>query len=133
MVRGGVYTIDGDAFRVTGFIATGAGAHGLYPSRDSKLMYVTNRNAGTISLLSFATDSVLATWPIPGGGSPDMGGISADGSTLWLSGRYNAEVYAIDTTTGALRARIHVGSVRTASASSPSPAGISLGHTGIFR
>ena len=35
-----------------------------------------------------------------GGGSPDMGGVSADGKVLWLSGRYNAEVYAFDTPTG---------------------------------
>ena len=133
MVRGGVYTIDGDAFRVTGFIPTGAGAHGLYPSRDSKVMYVTNRNAGTISLISFATTSVVATWSIPGGGSPDMGGISADGSTLWVSGRYNAEVYAIDTATGALRARIHVGSGPHGLCVFPQPGRYSLGHTGIFR
>ena len=133
MVRGGVYTIDGDAFRVTGFIPTGAGAHGLYPSRDSKVMYVTNRNAGTISLISFATESVVATWSIPGGGSPDMGGISADGSTLWVSGRYNAEVYAIDTATGALRARIHVGSGPHGLCVFPQPGRYSLGHTGIFR
>ncbi len=30
MIRGGVYTVDGDSFTVTGFIPTGAGAHGLY-------------------------------------------------------------------------------------------------------
>ena len=53
MIRGGVYTVDGANFRVTGFIPTGAGAHGLYVSRDSQLLYVTNRNAGTISLVDF--------------------------------------------------------------------------------
>ncbi len=132
MTRGGVYTIDGDALRVTGFVPTGAGAHGLYPSRDAQVMYVTNRNAGTISLLSFATNTVVGTWRIPGG-SPDMGGVSADGSTLWLSGRYNAEVYAIDTTTGALRARIHVGSGPHGLCVFPQPGNYSLGHTGIFR
>jgi DNA-binding beta-propeller fold protein YncE len=132
MTRGGVYTIAGNAFRVTGFIPTGAGAHGLYPSRDSKVMYVTNRNAGTISLLSFATNTVVGTWSIPGG-SPDMGGVSADGSTLWISGRYNAEVYAIDTRTGALRARIHVGAGPHGLCVFPQPGRFSLGHTGIFR
>ena len=35
-----------------------------------------------------------------------MGGVSRDGKVLWLSGRYNAEVYAIDTTDGHLLARI---------------------------
>ena len=36
MIRGGVYVVDGASFAVTGFIPTGAGAHGLYVSRDSK-------------------------------------------------------------------------------------------------
>ena len=33
---------------------------------------------------------------MPGGGSPDMGNVSADGKVLWLSGRYNNVVYAIE-------------------------------------
>ncbi len=132
MTRGGVYLVDGDALRVIGFVRTGPGAHGLYPSRDERVMYVTNRSAGTISLLSFATNRVVATWRIPGG-SPDMGGVSADGKTLWLSGRYNAEVYAIDTTTGALRARIRVGAGPHGLCVFPQPGNYSLGHTGIFR
>jgi DNA-binding beta-propeller fold protein YncE len=132
MTRGGVYTVDGDAFRVTGFVPTGAGAHGLYPSRDSRVLYVSNRNAGTVSLLSFAAHRVVATWRIPGG-SPDMGGVSADGKTLWLSGRYGAEVYAIDTATGRLRARIKVGSGPHGVCVFPQPGNYSLGHTGIYR
>jgi len=42
----------------------------------------------------------LKTWPIPGGGSPDMGNVSADGKYLWLSGRYDDTVYRIDTQSG---------------------------------
>ncbi len=100
IVRGGVYTVDGSSFTVTGFVPTGAGAHGLYVSRDSRFLYVTNRNAGTISLIAFATGKVSTTWSIPGGGSPDMGGVSADGKVLWLTGRYDGVVYAIDTDDG---------------------------------
>ena len=55
---------------------------------------------GSVSVIDFATRKVEATWPIPGGGSPDMGNVSADGKTLWLSGRFDDVVYAIDTTTG---------------------------------
>lgn len=132
MIRGGVYTVDGDSFTVTGFIPTGAGAHGLYVSRDSKLLYVTNRNAGTISLLDFASNSVTRTWRIPGG-SPDMGGVSADGSVLWVSGRYNGVVYAIDTTTGAVLHTIRVGSGPHGLCVFPQPGRYSLGHTGVFR
>ncbi len=133
MRRGGVYTLDGDRFAVTGFVPTGAGAHGLYVSRDSKVLYVTNRNAGTISLLDFATNSVTRTWTIPGGGSPDMGGVSADGKVLWISGRYNGVVYAIDTTTGALLHKIRVGSGPHGLSVFPQPGRYSIGHTGVFR
>ena len=93
-----MWILDGDAFATPTFLPTGAGAHGLYVSRDSKRLYITNRGEGSISVLDFATNTLIAKWKIPGGGSPDMGGISADGRTLWLSGRYNDVVYAIDTT-----------------------------------
>ena len=53
-----------------------------------------------MSVLDFATKQIVATWPIPGGGSPDMGNVSNDGKTLWLSGRYDNVVYAIDTVKG---------------------------------
>ncbi len=133
MTRGGVYTVEGDTFAVTGFVATGAGAHGLYVSRDFKVLYVTNRDAGTVSLLDFSTDSVTRTWTIPGGGSPDMGGVSADGKVLWVSGRFHGVVYAIDTTTGALLHEIPVGSGPHGLSVFPQPGRYSLGHTGVFR
>jgi YVTN family beta-propeller protein len=133
MTSGGLWEIDPYTFRVTGFLHTGAGAHGLYPSRDARVMYVSNRMAGTISSVSFKTRRVVATWQIPLPASPDMGGVSADGNTLWLSGRYNAEVYAIDTHTGRLRARIPVGQGPHGLCVWPQPGTYSLGHTGIMR
>jgi DNA-binding beta-propeller fold protein YncE len=83
-------------------------------------------------VLDFGTGKVLAKWQIPGG-SPDMGGVSADGKVLWLSGRYDAEVYAISTTTGRLLARIHVGAGPHGLCVWPQPGRYSLGHTGILR
>ena len=132
-LAGGVWEIDPASFRVTGFLHTGAGAHGLYPSRFGRVMYVSNRSAGTVSVVSFKTQKVIATWVIPPPASPDMGGVSADGRTLWLSGRYNAEVYAINTRTGKLRARIHVGLGPHGLCVWPQPGRYSLGHTGIMR
>ena len=95
-------------------------------------MYVSNRDAGTVSVVSFASRSVVATWSIPGG-SPDMGGVSADGRVLWLSGRYNGEVYAISTSDGHLLARIPVGSGPHGLCVWPQPGRFSLGHTGVMR
>ena len=133
MMANGLWKIDGDTFRVTGFVPTGRGVHGLYPSRDARFLYATNRGEGTISVLDFATGKVVRKWTIPGGGSPDMGGVSADGRVLWISGRYNGVVYAIRTTDGKLLAKIPVGSGPHGLCVWPQPGRYSLGHTGILR
>jgi YVTN family beta-propeller protein len=133
LAAGGVWKVDGNRFRVTGFVHTGAGAHGLVVSRDAKLLYVANRNDGSVSVISFRTGRVVATWRIPGGGSPDMGTVSADGKVLWLSGRYNGVVYAIDTQNGRLLGKIPVGAGPHGVAVWPQPGRYSLGHTGILR
>jgi YVTN family beta-propeller protein len=133
MLAGGVWEIDGDSFSLIGFLPTGAGAHGLYVSRDSKDLYVSNRDAGSVSVVDLASRAVRITWALPGGSSPDMGGVSADGRTLWLSGRSNSEVYAIDTTTGELKGRIPVGEGPHGLCVYPQPGRFSLGHTGVFR
>jgi YVTN family beta-propeller protein len=133
MMAGGVHLIDGDRFTKIGFIPTGKGAHGLYASRDSQVLYVSNRGEGSVSVIDFATRKVIRKWEFPGGGSPDMGGVSADGKVLWLAGRYNAEVYAIDTGDGHLLARIPVGRGPHGLCVYPQPGRYSLGHTGVFR
>jgi YVTN family beta-propeller protein len=129
----GVHLVAAATTHLVGFVPTGVGAHGLYVSRDSRYLYVSNRGEGSISVLSFATRKVVTTWRLPGGGSPDMGGISADGRVLWLAGRYDAEVYAIDTRTGALLARIKVDQGPHGLCVYPQPGRYSLGHTGVFR
>jgi YVTN family beta-propeller protein len=133
MMSNGVWEISAKRMRKLGFIRTGMGAHGLYASRDTKHLYVSNRGEGSISLISFAKRKVVKKWRLPGGGSPDMGGVSADGRTLWLSGRYNAVVYAINTRTGKLRAKIPVGSGPHGLCVWPQPGRYSLGHTGTMR
>jgi YVTN family beta-propeller protein len=133
MASNGVWVIDARTMRRRGFIHTGAGAHGLYPSRDSRRLYVSNRGEGTITLISFRTRRPVATWRLPGGGSPDMGGLSADGRVLWLSGRYDGVVYAISTRNGRLLHAIPVGSEPHGLAVWPQPGRYSIGHTGILR
>jgi YVTN family beta-propeller protein len=142
MKAGGVYTVDGESFKETGFIATGIGTHGLYPSRDAKKLYASNRGSshvggppggkGSISVIDFATRQIEATWPIPEGGSPDMGNVSADGKILWLAGRYDDVVYAIDTTSGRVT-KIPVGKEPHGLTVWPQPGRYSLGHTGNMR
>jgi len=138
----GVFLVDGERFTEVGFIETGIGTHGLYPSRDGTKLYVANRGSarvhgpprgpGSVSVIDFATHRIVATWPIPGGGSPDMGNVSADGKLLWLSGRYDDVVYAIDTTTGHVTS-IPVGKEPHGLTLWPQPGRYSLGHTGNMR
>ncbi|MGA2551077.1 MAG: YncE family protein [Burkholderiaceae bacterium] len=142
MEADGVFLVDGDTFAQIGFIPTGTGTHGLYPSRDGKALYVANRGShqihglprgpGSISVISFASRSVVKNWPIPGGGSPDMGNVSANGAFLWLSGRFDNVVYRIDTSTGAVDS-VAVGTEPHGLTVWPQPGRYSLGHTGNLR
>jgi DNA-binding beta-propeller fold protein YncE len=107
--------------------------HGIYPSRDGRSLYVSDRGAGKVSVVSLRSFRITDTWTVPGGGTPDMGGVSADGKTLWLSGRDDGEVYGWNTDTGRLVARIHVGGSPHGVAVWPQPGRYSLGHTGNMR
>jgi len=142
MKADGVFIIDYESFKEVGFIETGKGTHGLYPSRDGKKLYIANRGSnvihgkkggpGSVSVLDFATEKIDVTWPVPGGGSPDMGNVSADGKQLWLSARYDHVVYVFDTTTGAVKS-IKVGIEPHGLTVWPQPGRYSLGHTGNMR
>ena len=142
MHAGGVFVIDGDRFAEVEFIKTGVGAHGLYPSRDATKLYVVNRGThmvyaapgtskGSITVIDFATRKIVAHWPT--GGSPDMGNLTADGKVLWLSGRFDDVVYAIDTDTGKVIRTIKVGTEPHGLTVWPQPGRYSLGHTGNLR
>ncbi|WP_052372427.1 YncE family protein [Amycolatopsis taiwanensis] len=130
---GGLWVLDGTANAVLRFIPTGLGAHGLYLSRDAQQLYVTNRLEGSVSVLDAYTGQVLTKWRIPGGGSPDMGNLTADGTQLWLSGRYDQVVYVLSTKDGSLLKKIPVGNGPHGLCVWPQPGRYSLGHTGITR
>lgn len=133
MMAHGMHIIDGDKFEKTSFVATGKGCHGLYPSRDTKQLYITNRAEGTVSIWDFKQKQLVGRWTIPNGGSPDMGGVSADGKKFWVSGRYHHEIYAFDTTTGEVVDRIKVARGPHGLCVFPQPGRYSLGHTGNYR
>jgi YVTN family beta-propeller protein len=147
LITNGVYVVDGETFAQIGFIHTGVGAHGLYPSRDGQKLYVVNRGTstipapgsfkgkgdGSIAVLDFATRAVVDEWKMPEHGSPDMGNLTADGKQLWLGGRYDAEVYVFDTTTGELIKRIPAGQNPHGLIVWPQPGRFSFGHTGNMR
>ena len=143
MTRGGLYVIDGTNFTIGGFVPTGTGTHGITPSRDGRTFYVANRGSrsiqgrargpGSVSLFDPVARTVTGTWPVPGGGSPDMGNLSTNGTELWLSGRFDREVYVFDLLKGGLAARLHVGKGPHGLTYWPQPGTFSLGHTGNMR
>ena len=138
----GVHVVDGASFTKVGFIQTSLGAHGLYPSRDGKQLYVANRGShkiggsrlgnGGVTVIDFATEKVVARWAVPGGGSPDMGNVSADGKYLWLAARYDDVIYRFDTRNGDVK-QIKVGAEPHGLTVWPQPGRYSLGHTGNLR
>jgi YVTN family beta-propeller protein len=133
MAANGIWLIDAHRFKVIRFLHTGTGTHGFLVSRSAKYLYISNRGEGSISVLDFATSKLVHKWRIPGGGSPDMGGISPDGTVMWWSGRYNSVVYAMSTVNGRLLAKIPVGAGPHGVCVFPQPGRYSLGHTGNFR
>ena len=142
MAADGLHVIDAESFRETGFVVTGFAPHGLYPSRDGRSLYVANRGSheihgpphgpGSVTVIDFASGKVAAQWPIPGGGSPDMGNVSVDGRYLWLSGRFDDIVYRFDTGDGSVK-KIRVGQEPHGLTVWPQPGRYSLGHTGNLR
>ena len=139
MMSDGVHVVDGESFRQTGFIPTGVGTHGLYPSRDGKKLYVANRGSnkihgpprgkGSVSVIDFASRKVEVTWLFR---RAEARMANADGKILWLSGRYDNVVYAIDTATGDVK-KIPVGKEPHGLTVWPQPGRYSLGHTGNMR
>jgi YVTN family beta-propeller protein len=142
MMADGLHVVDGESFTQVGFIPTSVGAHGLYPSRDGRRLFVANRGShkihgsrlgnGGVTVIDFASEKVVARWPVPGGGSPDMGNVSADGRWLWLAARYDDVVYRFDTASGEV-VQVKVGQEPHGLTVWPQPGRHSLGHTGNMR
>lgn len=133
MTSNGVWMMPANKFGSFSMIKTGIEAHGIYVNRDSKTALITNRGEGSVSVLRFSDNKIIAKWKIPGGGSPDMGGISADGTQFWVSGRYNGVVYIFDIVHGKFLRSVKVGKEPHGLAIYPQPGRYSLGHTGVFR
>lgn len=134
---GGVHVVDAEAWAVVDWIPTGLGTHGLMLTQDQERILVSNRGratgTGSITVLDTNTLETLDEWKLPGSASPDMGQLNPEGDEFWIAGRYDNEVYVIDTADGSLRARIPTdagphGLTYFPSSTSPH----SLGHNGVY-
>ena len=133
MAANGVWLLGTHQSKPLGFLRTGAGTHGFEVARDGRRLFASNRGEGSVSVIDMTSNRIVDKWRIPGGGSPDMGGISADGRVMWWGGRYNGVAYAMSTVDGRLLAKIPVGSGPHGVCVFPQPGRYSLGHTGNFR
>ena len=88
-------------------VQTARGTHNFLVSPDGKTLYVSNRVAGSISVLNAETLAITGTILAPGG--PDDMALSSDGSELWVTGRFRHLVNVIDLPSGILKATVPVG------------------------
>ncbi|TMQ89838.1 hypothetical protein ETD83_38075 [Actinomadura soli] len=134
-VNGGVWLVDAHRFVLAGFVPTAPGARGLAVSRDARRLFVIG--GGAVTAIDFATRRVTSRWPLPagsspGGGSPVPGGISPDGTALWLADPAGL-VYAVDTRTGHVLRKVMVEGRPVGLTLHPQPGRYSLGGTGLYR
>ena len=122
-----------DSFTVAKEYSTLTMPHGIYFSRDQKHAFVTARGAGAVQVFDLAQEKFVATWQTPEHYHLDMGGLSVDGKTLWISARNEGWVLGFDTSTGAVVAKIHVGGMPHGLLVWPQPGRYSIGHTGVTR
>ena len=78
-------------------IQTGRGAHVIFVPADRKVIYVSNRVEGTISVLDPSSLKVLRSFVIPGG--PDDMDFAPDGK-IWATRRWMDTVAVIDPVSG---------------------------------
>ncbi|TDC96122.1 YncE family protein [Actinomadura sp. 7K507] len=129
-VKGGVWLVDAERFAVHGFVRTAPGARGLSISRGARRLFVVG--GGTLTAVEFGTRRATSRWPLPGGGSPVPGGVSSDGTALWLADPRGL-VYAVSTRTGRVVRKVRVGGRPAGLCVHPQPGRYSLGGTGLYR
>ena len=121
-------------FKVIGFLPTGAGVHGLYPSRDAKYLYVTNRGEGSISRDQLPHRQGRRQVADPRRRQPRHGRrLGRRQGALALRPLQRRRLRDLDARTAGCSRRIPVGGGPHGLCVWPQPGRYSLGHTGILR
>jgi YVTN family beta-propeller protein len=90
--RGSVVRIDGAAGKVTARVNTGRRIHSL--AGDGSMLWVTNFDDGTLSVVDTTTMALVATTPIAG----RPGGVAAGHGSIWVTPHRRAVLVRIDPT-----------------------------------
>ena len=102
-----VYDVGGAAPKLIKRIATGRGAHAFRGAGDGRHLFVSNRVANTISKIDMQTQTVLASYPAPGG--PDCMDLTADGRFILVTSRWARKFTIVDTQTSRVVLQVPVG------------------------
>jgi YVTN family beta-propeller protein len=109
-IRSGSVTVIDRVSGAVRSIATGEGAEGIDVAADGREVWVTNRGAHTVSILSTADDRILASFA-SGGEMPIRVRFTPDGREAWVSNARSNSVTVFDPAKRRLMATIPVGAV----------------------
>jgi YVTN family beta-propeller protein len=118
-VSGSVSVIDRSTGEVK-VISTGPGTEGIAISPDGKEVWAAARTEAKISIISTATDTIVASFP-SGGKSPKRMDFTPDGSQVWVTNSGSSQTTVFDA-----RARELIDTVTTAK----DPSGVSISPDG---
>jgi YVTN family beta-propeller protein len=118
-VSGSVSVIDKSTGEVK-VLPTGPGTEGIAISPDGKEVWAASRTDANISIISTATDAIVATFP-SGGKSPKRMEFTPDGSQVWVTNSGSSQTTVFDA-----HARELIESLTT----SKDPSGVSISPDG---
>ncbi|RFS86335.1 hypothetical protein D0T12_06985 [Actinomadura spongiicola] len=103
---GGLWVVDARRFVPLGFVPTEPGARSLVVGGDGRRVFVVGGDV--LAVVDVGGGRVVSRWPLPGRGPATPGGLSPDGSALWLADP-GGLVYAVSTRTGSVLRKVDVG------------------------
>ncbi len=109
-------------------LPTGAGAEGIDASPNGKEVWVSNRGAGTVSIVDVATDKIVANLP-SGGDMPIRVKFTPDGRQVWVSNARSNRVAVFEAATRQLLGQVEVGAVPVGIQMSPDGARAFVANT----
>jgi len=105
--KDGIAVIDAATREVTKVIPGGSDPEAFDISADGKLLYVSNEDAGTASIVEIGPGTVRAT--VPTGREPEGVTVSPDGKTVWITGETDHDLTVLDAETGMKATSVKVG------------------------
>jgi YVTN family beta-propeller protein len=101
-----VAVVDTAAMTVTKIITGFFAPHGLALTPTCKRVYVSNQGDDSVGVIDASSDSLIATWPVPGTEWLSDVDVSVDGQRLYVADADTGDVYVLDTATGSLLATV---------------------------